>query len=618
MNLWRFTIKTSRGKLEASRIRNIWLRFGRYTKPHRWSLGLALAAGFGVIAMQVAAPWPIKLVFDHILSDKMQSSWLTSALGSVASGPYAILGWVCAAVMLFAITDALCSYVRDVQLAQTGQQVVGKIRRSLFSHLQTLPPSAFERRRTGELLMRLTGDIQMLRQMLVNAVMTGGQSALTIVAMVAAMFWLNPLLAILGISTVPLTLWATWRISNQIRRATKSQREKESVIASIAHDVLGAMTIVQAFNREETEKKRFSRENRSSMRAGVRTTRLQSKLYRTISLASALAMCGILYVGVRTVLSGAMTPGDLLVFVAYLRALNKPMRNLAKLGGQVAKATACGERVAELFAIEPAVRSAPNARILKKTDGSITFEDVTFSYDDGTRALQEATFAIEPGQRVAVVGRTGAGKSTLVKLLLRFQDPQEGIVRIGDANVREVDLDSLRRQIGWVHQDTILFGMTVAENIALGRPDADGKSIRRVARQVCAHEFIKGLPDGYDTVLGEGGWTLSGGQRQRLALARAILREPALLLLDEPASGLDEQTHKVVEQAWMASDNQATTVVICHRLRQMHRFDRIIVLSAGRVADVGSHSELLSRSTDYAAMYSEFTAPNDEGARIAC
>lgn len=615
MRTWQ--IKTSRGKLEAGRVRQVWARFGRFTRPHRWALVGAFAAAWGVIATQLAAPWPIKIVFDYVLSDKMASSGFGQVLARWSAGPQSVLIWVCAAVLVIAAIDAACSYVRDVLLARTGQRVVARVRQELFAHLQTLPPSALERRRTGELLMRLTGDIIMLRQMLVNSLMTGGQSVLTIAVMMAAMFWLNPVLAALGIALVPLTLWATWRISHQIRRATKNQREKESEVASIAHDVLGAMAVVQAFNREDIEKKRFSRQNRSSMRAGLKTTRLQSKLYRMVSLASAAGMCAILYVGVRSVLAGAMTAGDLLVFVSYLRALNKPMRQLSKLASQVAKSTACGERVAEIFAITPAVRAAPHAKELERARGGIRFAEVSFLYGDGTKALSDVSFEIAAGEHVAVIGHTGAGKSTLAKLLLRFHDPQEGDVYIDDLNLRDLTPQSIRRQIGWVHQDTILFGMTVGENISLGRPDADSAAVRAIARRVCAHEFIKALPNGYATVLGQGGHTLSGGQRQRLALARALLREPAILLLDEPATGLDAQTRQHVERAWARNESKVTTLVICHRLTDMDRFDRIMVLQRGRLVEIGRHDDLVSAGGEYAAMVAAARSPGI-AERAAC
>ena len=617
----RWKIKTRRGKLDVGRAQAVWARFGKYVRPHRGALFLAFLSALGVIAAAVAAPWPIKVVFDYILTPGgMDGSWIATGLAAVSSDATSALAWVCGAILLVAVIDGTFAYTRDVLLAKTGQEVVGRIRSDLFAHMQRLAPSDLDRYHTGGLLMRLTGDIQMLRQMLVNAGIVAVQSVLQVVAMAVVMFYLNPTLALIGMLTVPISLWASWRISRKIRKAVAKQRERESEVASHAHDVLGAMAIVQAFNREATEHQRFKRQNRSSIRAGLRATRLQSKLYRIVSLAAAAGICAILYVGVRSVLSGAMTAGDLLVFVSYLRAVNKPMRKMAKLAGQVAKATTCGQRIGEVFAIAPSIADKEDAEPIVTTRGILTFEDVTFCYEPGISVLSNVTLTIEPGERVAIVGHTGAGKSTLAKLILRFYDPDEGSVRIDGVDLRDVTLASLRERIGWVHQDTVLFGMTVLENIALGRGDADRALIESVARKVRAHEFIVDLPKQYDEVLGQGGSTLSGGQRQRLALARALLREPGVLMLDEPATGLDEPTRRAVEEAWMAQDNTATTLVICHRLDRMDRFDRIIVMRRGEIAGTGTHAELLANCTEYAGLHSAGADESDDAveARAAC
>ncbi len=616
----RWKIKTRRGKLDLGEAGSLWLRFAPFVRPHSWRLAGAFVAALAAMLTQLAAPWPIQLIFDSVLSVQAPPSWTRLGWMPDLTSPGGLLVAACIAILAIGALDALFSHVRDVAMADVGQRVVGKVRRDLFAHLQTLPPSVYERRSTGDLLMRLTGDIPMIRVMLVGAMITVGQAGLTVVAMVAAMILLNPLLAAVGLATIPLTFIAGWRISKKIQKATKDQREKESMVANIAHDVLGAMSIIQAFNRESVEHKRFSREERSTVRAGLRTTRLESKLYRTVALASAAATCVILYLGVDSVLRGRMTAGQLLVFIAYLRSLGKPMRQVTKVAGQLAKATTCAERIADIFAIPSVVKDVPGSQPLSDVRGAIAFENVGFQYDEGTPALSDISFAVEPGERVAIVGHSGAGKTTLAKLLLRFYDPHQGRVRVDGLDLRQVKLASLRRQIGWVHQDTILFGMTVAENIALGCPDATEAAIREVARCVHADELICELPKGYQTVLGQSGSTLSGGERQRIALARALLHNPRILLLDEPAAGLDAVSRRVVEDAWHADFNRATTLVICHRLRAMERFSRILVLGHGRLLEMGTHEELLSRGGEYASLVAaeEWTGKLEVKDEVAC
>lgn len=609
------SITTRRGKLNISAARSVWQRFRPYLSRHYGALALAGIAALGATAAQLVTPWTIKVIFDYILADNMSGTWLGGVLDGLTTSPAGALGWVAVAIMALAVVDSVCTYSRDVLLAKTGQEIVGKLRQNLFNHLQKLGPTELDRHRTGDLLMRLTGDTLMLRQMLTGTMVTLGEAVVLMTAMVAAMFWIDAHLALVAISITPVAWWATWRISKRIRQATRQQREKESAAATVAHDVLSSMPVIQAFTRERTERDRFGRYNRSTVRAGVKTTRLEATLYRVIALTSAATLCAILYLGVRAVLDGRMTAGDLLVFLAYLRGLTRPMRRMSKVSGQMAKATACGERVAELLDMKPAVRNRRSAYALPEGPGVIEFQSVSFAYESGGRAaLDDVSLRISHGERIAIVGQSGAGKSTLVKLLMRFHDPSGGRILIDGHPVCDVTLESLRQRIGWVEQQTVLFGLTVAENISLGRGDATGEMIEQAARRVEAHRFIERLPQGYETVLGQGGQTLSGGERQRLALARALLREPAILLLDEPATGLDARTRRIVTDTWMSAENRATTLVICHRFHDMHRFDRVMYLKDGRVVAIAPHEQLLRESEDYAANYGMEMTPGSDGA----
>lgn len=601
-------IRTRRGKLYLSDVRTIRTRFVRYLRPHWKGLLAAVTVSLGAVAMHVAGPWPIKLVFDVVLSRAMSASRTGQWFALHAPEPVRALILICALILLIALAEAVFCYLRDVLLASIGQSVVGKLRQSLFRHMQKLSPDVFESRRTGDLLMRLTGDIQMLRQLIVDAWITATENLLTIVCTVGIMFWLNPMLAGVAVVTMPFIAWCTAHTSRRLRDVAESQREKESFVASIAHEVLGAIAVVQAFNREKIEAERFARQNRSSLRAGLRATRLEAKLFRIVSLSTAAAMCAVLFLGVRSVLSGAMTAGDLLVFVAYVRVVNKPLRKLSKLAGQTAKATTCGLRIAEILQIPPTIRDAPDALVARDVLGRIELQGVGFVYPDGTRALRDISLRIEPGRRVAVVGRSGAGKSTLMKLLLRFYDPSEGAICVDGTDIRRFTVASLRDQIAVVQQETILFGLTVAENIALGCEGADPESVQAAARQVGAHEFIMALPAGYDTTLSERGTTLSGGQRQRIALARALVRRSPILILDEPVSGLDAELALLAEEAWMTHGAGRTAIVICHHFYSMDRYDKIVVLDAGRVVDSGAHAQLLQGCATYADLYRAWLA----------
>ncbi len=601
-------LKTNRGKLDLGEMAIVRRRFIKYVKPHWKALLISFLATIGAVAANIAAPWPIKLVFDLVLGDAMASSTIGLWFARLVDTKTGALAIICGLILVIAIAEACFAYFRDVLLAKTGQDVVGRIRQDLFRHMQKLSPDVFESRRTGDLLMRLTGDIRMLRQMMVNAWITAGENVLTIVTIAAVMFWLNPLLAAVALCAIPLIGWSTARISKRIRHVTKSQREKESFIASIAHEVLGAMMVVQAFNREKVEAQRFARQNRSSIRAGVRATRLEAKLFRIVSLSTATGLCAVLFLGVRSVLDGAMTPGDLLLFVAYVRAVNKPLRKLSKLASQTAKATTCGMRIVEILRIPPAIKDAPDAVATGELRGDIELANVSFAYPDGTPALSEVSVRIGAGERVAVVGRSGAGKSTLMKLLLRFYDADEGSVRFDGKDIRGYMVASLRDQIAIVQQDTVLFGLTISENIALGCDGADKEEIRAAAKAVGAHSFIRSLPEKYETRLSEKGTTLSGGQRQRIALARALLRRSPILLLDEPITGLDAASAERAESSWMVEETARTTVVICHDLSAMERFDRVFVLDRGRLIDTGTHELLVERCAVYGELHEAWRA----------
>jgi ATP-binding cassette subfamily B protein len=455
--------------------------------------------------------------------------------------------------------------------------------------------------------MRLTGDIVMLREMVVAALITLLTQSLVLVGIFAIMTTINLRLTLIAAIVAPalLLILSVFRI--RLVDAAGRQRKREGRLASKVHEVLGGIQLVQAYTAEDHEAERFKELNKRSLRGGVRLTRIEAQLNRSVQIAMGVGLCAVLWIGTQDVLNDRLSPGQLLVFMAYLRGLYKPLRQVSKLTQRVAKAAACGDRVLEVLDEEPQIQDPPRARTLRDIAGRIELREVFFSYSDGRPVLRDVNLRIAPGEMVALVGPTGEGKSTLLSLIPRFYDPDVGEILIDDIPIRTVRLKSLRRHISVLLQDTVVMGVTIRENIAYGAVGGKGppsdRKIRRVAKAARAHEFISRLPDGYDTVVGERGATLSGGQRQRIAIARALLRKAPILLLDEPTTALDPLSGGAVLGALEALTRERTRLVVAHQLSTVLRADRIVYLAGGRIEEEGSHEELLRRGGSYAAFF---------------
>jgi ATP-binding cassette subfamily B protein len=593
-------------RFSLGELRRVYSFFGGHIRPYYRRLAVALLCTFGAIAMNLLRPWPIKVVFDYILLPK------TTPL---RMGPFelpfdilhwpklTILGATCVAIVAIALLSGIFNYFQTWLIASSGQGVVFSIRRRLFGHLQKLSLSFHDRSRSGDLLMRLTGDINMLKEMLIASVLTFISSFLVLGGMIAIMFWMDRGLTLAALSVVPLLSLAVFRISGEIKQASRKQRKKESALATMAHEAVSSIKVVQSFARQEIENLRFKKYSQKSYKTGLKATRLEAQLYRVVEIILALGTCLVIWYGVRRVLSGALTPGDLIVFMAYVRQMYRPVRNISKLTKRVAKALACGERVIEVLGVRPQIRDSKDAIEAPRFAGDVSLKNVTFSYEPGKPALRNVSFKVKRGEFVAIVGPTGAGKSSIVNLLLRLYDPQEGKVRIDGENIRRYKLDSLREQIGIVFQEPILFGLSVRDNIAYGKPNASLEEVVRAAKLANGHEFIEELPDGYETVLGERGVTLSGGQRQRIAIARAVIKDPPILVLDEPSIGLDAETESKVNEALSRLTSGKTIFVIAHKLSSVHRADRILVMDHGQLVASGKHLELMKKSALYDRLY---------------
>jgi len=578
-------------------------RFSGHLRPQLALLALSTAALLIETAMRVVEPWPLKLVLDRVIAEGGAQSapgpeWL-SGLGSTA-----LLALCSAAVLVFALLRAGAAFVSSVGLAIAGSRVLTGVRAELFAHVQRLSLGFHARAQSGDILTRLTGDVARLQEVAVTAALPMIANVLTLVAMVAVMLWLDWQLTLVALIAFPLFSRVLARGGGRIRSAARAQRDQEGRLAAGAMEAIGAIRVVQTLGLEPRLERIFARQNRASLLSGVRAKRLAAGLERRVDVLVGVGTALVLFFGARRVQAGAITPGDLVVFLLYLKTAFKPLRDMAKYTGRLARAAASAERMLELADTEADIRERPGARRIERARGAVRLRGVTLRYEHvAAPALEAVDLDVRPGMRVGVVGPSGSGKSTLLALLPRLYDPQAGCVELDGLDVRDWTLASLRAQFAAVLQESVLFGVSVRENIALGAAGATDYEIERAARAAGAHDFVLALPHGYDTVLGERGATLSGGQRQRLATARAIVRDAPVLLLDEPTTGLDEHSERALRAALDRLTAGRTTFVVAHDLAQVRDADLILHLEAGRVVERGDHGALLARGGAYAEMW---------------
>jgi ATP-binding cassette, subfamily B, bacterial len=575
--------------------------FWPYTRRHRGLLTGSFAALLAEVILRAVEPWPLKLVFDRVIRTGHPAGSGVAALDRLDPMSLATV----AAVGLVVATSlrALAAYGSTVGFALIGNRVLTEVRAHVYSHLQCLSLTFHNRARSGDLTVRVISDIGMLRDVAVTALLPFVGNVLIFLGMLGLMMWLQWKLALVALVTLPLFWLSSFRLSRRIQEVSRSQRKREGAMAATAAESMSAIRTIQALSLEGTFADAFSSHNKKSLKEGVRGSRLAASLERTVDVLIALSSAMVLWYGTRLVLGGVITPGDLIVFLAYLKNAFKPVQDFAKYTGRLAKATAAGERVMDILEREPDVRDLPGARPAPAFRGEVRFEDVTFSYEPGRIALADVDVSVPAGSRAALVGPSGHGKSTLVSLLLRLYEPQQGSVKIDGTDIRCFTLESLRSQVSIVMQDTLLFAGTIRENIAYGTSDATDEMIEEAARRANAHDFISRLPDGYDTVVGERGVTLSNGQRQRIALARAAVRSAPILILDEPTTGLDEENERAVLQAFDRLAAGRTTFFITHDLHTITRADRVLYIENGRIVESGTHEELLALGRRYASLY---------------
>jgi ATP-binding cassette subfamily B protein len=596
---------TKSGATRLGNIARLFVRFGPLLKPHRRRLALSACFMLAFIATDLVGPWPIQGVIDGVLLERRNRGFMFWLGGILPSDRMQLLAVCCLAVVVLTALKGLFSYSERILAESVGQKVVSDLRVAIFARLQRLSLTFHSRRRTGDLMVRLTGDVTMLREVLVPMVLEFTTQALVILGMIAFMAMMDPTLTLIAVSTLPLLLVATARYGGLIRQASREQRRKEGKVATVASEALASVTMIQAYSREEEVAARFSRQSFKSLSAGLRSLRLEESLGRIVEMTIAVGSCLVLWVGARRSLAGGMSPGEMVVFLAYLKGLYKPTRDLVRIGAKASKAAVCGERILEILDSGEEVREAPDAIPAPPLSGEIAFEGVTFGYQEGRPVLQDLSLRIAPGERVGLVGPSGSGKSTILALLLRLYDPQAGRILVDGQDIRRFQLESYRRQIAIVLQEPFLFGDSVETNIRCGRPEATREQVRAAATAAGAHPFLEALPDGYDSILGERGTSLSRGQQQRVSLARAVLREAPVMVFDEPTTGLDPRTELDVRRTLSRMASGRTCVWIAHNLSQILDCERVIVIREGRVVETGPPAELLTGVGPFRRLFGE-------------
>jgi len=573
-------------------------------KPYSGHLLIAFVAAIGEGIADLAGPWPLKIVFDDILKPKDNSNWLNNLVHSIAgTDKLAILKFAAVAALIIAIVGAVCSYFEKSSTTTVGQWVMHDLRRTLYAHIQRLSLSFHDASQTGDLISRVTSDIDSVQSFVTSGLLSVLIDLLTLIGMIAIMFYMNWQFTLIALSIAPVLFLVVFRYTRLIRKSSREVRKKEGQIASTIQEVLSSIRVVKAFAREDYEQKRLEEESLESVEIALRARALKSRLAPLVEIIVGIGTSLVLWFGARLVLSGAMAAGSLIVFISYLGKMYKPMQDLSKMTDTYAKASVAYERIQEVLQSEREVKDLPGARRAPTLRGEIEFDHVTFGYEPARPILKDISFKIEAGTVAALVGPTGAGKSTIIGLIPRFYDPDSGIVKIDGRDVRQYRQKSIRDQVSFVLQETVLFHAPVWRNIAYGKPDASREEILLASQQANAHEFIEKMPEGYDTMIGERGVTLSGGQRQRIAIARAVIRNSPILILDEPSSGLDAASEQLVFEALDRLMEGKTSIVIAHRLATIQRANKIFVVNDGTIVESGTHADLLKASGLYAELH---------------
>src|SRR5450755_3896909 len=573
-------------------------------KPYRKWLLVIFSAMLLETVMSLLAPWPLKVVLDNVVGHHALPGWLAWLKDSpLGSDKMAIAAGAAIGLVLIAAIGAIAGYINSYYTESVAQYVANDLRQKVYHHLQRLSLSYYDSHQIGNILSTITSDVSTIQGFASSALLSILIDALTIVGMLGLMFYMNWDFALVAVAVTPLLLFFVAKFKTAVKKATHDVRTQQSTMVTVLQQGLESVRAVKAFDRQDLEEKHLEDVSMSTVHASLKARKVKSLLSPVVGLVVASCTAFVLWRGAHLVLIEAMTLGGLIVFLSYLGKFFKPVQDLAKMTTSIAQASVSLERIQAILDTDTIIPQKPDAISPGILKGQISFDHVAFAYDPEAPVLSDIHFDIKAGQRIGICGPTGGGKSTVVSLIPRFYDPTKGRVLIDGTDISDYEMHELRNQIAFVLQDTVLFFGTIRENIAYGKTGATDEEIEAASKMANADEFIAKMPHGYDTMVGERGLTLSGGQRQRLGIARAIVRNSPILILDEPTAALDTESEKLVMEALERLMQGRTVIIIAHRLSTIRDADKIVVLKSGYVAEEGTHEELVALGKIYAELY---------------